>query len=207
MTLHSEYGFVAGTLVWAEHGQLPIESLKAGDRILPLTDADAEHSHCEVRRVVMQGDKTIVAVRYTDPSDGGMRTTYASAAQPLLTESHGWVAAGLLRAGQHLVDTSGQTLDIQLVAPVYATDDPGIGWHALTPSIDPIGLLVDFNDASWSIISSDLFMSDIIDNVDQMLLVDVYALEIDSDNVYFVGSTGIQSHGRSAFVAPPGSRT
>jgi hypothetical protein len=190
-------GFVEGVLVWTDKGSVPIESVKPGDAVLSQPDDGGDCSYRKVLRTVRHDQKSIVAIRYEDPSDGNTRVTYATDEQALWCTGRGWVSAMTLRSRTELQASHGRMLKLKQIAPVYATDVAGRGWNAFSASYDPLGLLVDFDGGFRSVPGDNVRMSDVVDESKARLFVQVFHLEVEEFRSFYVGSSGLRVRGAS----------
>lgn len=108
--------FAPGTLVHAEGGPAPIETLRRGDRVWSRDDRTGEEGYRPVVRTFVTPDQPLLAVAL-EGERGAVETLEVTAPHPFRVAGRGWVAAGDLQAGDE-IDGAGARLR---VAGVEAT--------------------------------------------------------------------------------------
>lgn|GEM_PF-1546903 len=187
--------FIAGTPVWTEAGEVPIESIKPGDMVLSRPEEGGELAYRPVVRTVTHTNKVIVAVTYVDPEKPDRKSlNFATDNHPFWVEGRGWVAAGAMRPGYELQGTDGRKIVVSAISPVYRTETPGVGWYQLDPNYGALGNDVDFNGPTWRLVKSRTSRpnEEFVDG--PFLGVNVYNFEVDGFHTYYVGSSGVWVH-------------
>ncbi|MEA9606616.1 polymorphic toxin-type HINT domain-containing protein [Xanthomonas campestris pv. plantaginis] len=187
--------FIAGTTVWTEVGEVAIESIKPGDRVLSRPEEGGELAYRSVVRTIQHRNKVIVGIFYVDPNrPQATIPTFATEDHPFWVEGRGWVAAGALRPGYKLQATDGRKLRVSMVSPVHRTETPGVGWCQLTRNNPDLGDDFDFNGPSLRLVKSNTYRPNKEFVEGPLLGVDVYNLEVDGFHTYYVGKAGVWVH-------------
>src|SRR3954454_15549268 len=88
-------GFVAGTLVHAKHGLVPIESLMIGDLVLAQPESRGERAYKRVDRTVCHDDQEVCLLQYVVGDETVTRGLVLTADLPLWVPDV-WTPAGEL---------------------------------------------------------------------------------------------------------------
>jgi hypothetical protein len=185
--------FIAGTPVWTDRGQVPIEQLKVGDNVLSQPDGTGERAYRKVARTFSHTDQTISCLRYClpPPDDKVVLDLYTTDGHPFWVKGAGWTSANLLEGGEELELQDGRAAYVLSVVFVFKADRPYEGWvPTYLDSVD--GFEIDFSDGKqwW------------LDDRDQRnfgaslgrLLTTVYDIEIEDFDTYYVGELGVWVH-------------
>ncbi len=200
MSIPMSNGFIAGTLVWTETGQVAIEAIKPGDKVLSQPEEGGELAYRSVVRTIKHTNKTIVGVFYVDPNrPEATIPTFVTEDYPFWMKGRGWVAAGALRRGYKLQGTDGRKLRVDSASPVYQTETPGVGWRPLLPSSDlyepsDLGSDFDFNGSKLGLVKSSTYRPTDESVEGKLLGVDVYSIEVEGFHTYFVDKAGTWVH-------------
>ncbi|KAB7772250.1 polymorphic toxin-type HINT domain-containing protein [Xanthomonas maliensis] len=186
--------FIAGTSVWTEAGEIAIELIKEGDKVLSQPEEGGELAYRSVVRTIKHSNKVIVGIFYVDPNrPQATIPTFATEDHPFWVEGRGWVAAGALRPGYELQGSDGSKLRVTLVSPVYRTETPDVGWCPRTAT-SQLGNDFDSNGPSLRLVKSRTYRPTEKFIEGPVLGVDVYNLEVDGFHTYYVGKAGVWVH-------------
>lgn len=103
--------FVAGTLIHTKNGLVPIEKIQVGDWVAARSEETGETSYKQVLRLVRNGEKEIIRLRYRQP-DGKMETLGVTEEHPFMLEGRRWVNAGALKPGDKIMRLAGGVLTV-----------------------------------------------------------------------------------------------
>ena len=101
--------FIAGTLVLTEQGNVPIESIEAGDLVWACNPETNEVSLKRVVRTFVKQSEELVHIKVAD------RVITCTNEHPFYSPVKGWIAACQLRAGDILVTVNGEYVVIEKV--------------------------------------------------------------------------------------------
>lgn len=104
--------FLAGTLVVAEGGRRPIESLRPGDRVLARDEITAGSGWKEVSQVHRNRAQSVTSVTFAG------RTVRSTAEHPWMARGRGWTRAADLRPGDRLIGEAGEDVLVEAVSTV-----------------------------------------------------------------------------------------
>ena len=108
--------FVKGTLVHTKTGVKPIEDIKVGDQVASRDPATGKTEWKPVVKLYRNHDKSVVTVTLTNGA-GQDEQIGATNEHPFRVEGKGWVVAGKLQAGEHVVALTGEPLTVKSVTP------------------------------------------------------------------------------------------
>ena len=200
MTLGS--GFIAGTPVRTPDGPRPIEQLQAGDLVLTRLD-DGRTAARRISRTAFHADLEVLYVGYR--VQGGAGTSESLTVgfhHPFRVEPDGWTAAVRLQPQSgptgHLSLADGSDALLEGIAPIYATDRPGVVWVGFGGGRDSPGTLwnylerrlvgqaVDYDWDAW-----DPGQRGRAQAADLFFRTTVYDIEVEDGHCYFVGPLGV----------------
>lgn len=107
--------FVAGTPVVTADGERPIESIRAGDRVLARDAATGETAVREVVRRFVTPGKEVLRLTVRSEDDGVSETLGVTPGHPFRVAGRGWVGAGELAVGDELESAGGGRLRVAAV--------------------------------------------------------------------------------------------
>lgn len=102
--------FPAGTMVAAEHGPVPIESIEVGDRVWSADLDTGEPRLNEVSELLRRQADGLIRI------DTDRETFRVTAEHPVYVAGLGWAPASRLQPGDRLVTRTGQALEVTAVA-------------------------------------------------------------------------------------------
>jgi hypothetical protein len=141
-------GFVAGTLVWTDRGLLPIERLKASDRIVVGWKDGNEAIYKPVVCTFVLNDLPLFCVRCCDVDDQATTyNLYCSESAEIGEREVGFRASYLLEGGEIQHPANHRKVAVIESVPIFETSKPGIGWEP-EYGHSVVGWNIDFTDAS-----------------------------------------------------------
>jgi Flp pilus assembly pilin Flp len=102
-TVGSNKCFVAGTLVWTESGQVPIETIQPGTQVLSRAEEGGELEWKPVVRTFHRAVESIVNLAVRDPH-GAEQRVELTAEHRLFARGRGWVEAAELEPGRDVLE-------------------------------------------------------------------------------------------------------
>lgn len=103
--------FVAGTVIHTKRGLVPIEEIETGDLVAARSDETSETGYKQVVRLVRNGEKEIIRLRYRLPN-GKMETLGVTEEHPFMLEGRRWINAGALKPGDKIMRLAGGVLTV-----------------------------------------------------------------------------------------------
>jgi RHS repeat-associated protein len=103
--------FVAGTLIYTQRGLVPIEKIQVGDWVAARSDETSETAYKQVVRLVRDGEKEIIRLRYRLPN-GKVEILGVTEEHPFMLEGRRWVNAGALKPGDKIMRLAGGVLTV-----------------------------------------------------------------------------------------------
>ena len=127
-TCKSKSCFVAGTLVQTENGTVPIESLEVGDSVLARHEKTGELGYHSIVNTIVHLEEPLLQLRIaTNQRETELQVTgehpFFALDEPRnpvlgLLEQGTWTAAKNLRAGDRLVNSNGDEIEVRAVKPL-----------------------------------------------------------------------------------------
>ncbi|MDD2775007.1 MAG: polymorphic toxin-type HINT domain-containing protein [Gallionella sp.] len=144
--------FVAGTLVWTDKGQVPIEQIKVGDRVLSKPEnGSGEQTYKTVVNTFVHEDKEIWFFHYIHDYTMAETVVYGTANHPVWVDGKGWTSIDSLRPGNRIVTEDGREGVVANAQPVWATTEEHIGFRCWSYSDEHFGSRVDFSNGIFEI--------------------------------------------------------
>ena len=211
----SDTGFVAGTPVWTDRGLIPIESIKIGDMILSRSGVAGESSYKPVVNAFVKKQQNIIVntvytMREVDGKEKLMRDyIFSSDSYSVWMVARGWVPVLSADQGELALqdDTASYMAGISMVFEDVRTENTGIivldqGEQLCVPVMfdgavsffDGAEEGIRFNGGSARFTGVDQVLGQ--DGMSDKLSsrIDVYGIEIEDFNSYFVGAIGLWVH-------------
>ena len=219
--------FAAGTLVHAEHGPVPIESLKIGDLVYTKAAPGAEKVLRKVTNTFVRYNKILwhvgvaaffkIEPSVQEPADTGFDSLVVTADHPFWIKNYGWCPVDEIVYGEQ-VDTNRDDLDGGIVTMLYPIlrheSGPNIGWTGNFTANSPMearGYLIDFDNEPPKVINKQAGPNSKYfrklglpcDWERDAYRADVYNIEVEEFHSYFVGTLGIWVHAADYSSNPP----
>jgi hypothetical protein len=187
--------FVAGTLVHAKSGLVPIEKVRVGDFVLSQLETTGEIAFRPVARTMPHESSEVYLLEYFLSDESTARNLVVGGNHPFWVRDFGWVIANDLVPGRDLALHDGRAACVYKVRKIFNTDIPGVGWtsddaYSEGPSVD---LRADSIKVSkmWE---EDEFNAEAFDFPDNFLKRRVFNIEVDGFHTYYVGESGVLVH-------------
>jgi RHS repeat-associated protein len=103
--------FVAGTVIHTKRGLVPIEKIQVGDWVAARSDETSETAYKQVVRLVRNGEKEIIRLRYRLPN-GKFEVLGVTEEHPFMLEGRRWINAGALKPGDKIMRLAGGVLTV-----------------------------------------------------------------------------------------------
>jgi TPR repeat protein len=195
-------GFIAGTPVRTPEGPRPIEQLQVGDLVLTRLEAGRAAAR-RISRTAVHPDLEVLYVGYrVQGAAGASESLTVGFHHPFRVEPDGWTAAVRLQPQSgptgHLVLSDGSDALLEGIAPIYATDRPGVVWVGFGGGRNNAGTLwnylerrvvrqaVDYDWEAW-----DPGQRGRPQAADLFFRTTVYDIEVEDGHCYFVGPLGV----------------
>lgn len=196
--------FVAGTLVHARQGLVPIEQLKVGDFVLSKSDTgEGPKEYKLVTKTFSRESERVLLIEYCISGEMVLRSLVVTPEHPFWVDRVGWTAARDLRAGDDLVIHCDSSADefamVFRVQVVCDTGVPDVGWCGGARDSDgwfrEEGPTVDLRNGAVNVTQPD----DDAYNDDAMALGkplrrQVFNIEVEDFHTYYVGEAGVWVH-------------
>ncbi|MFC5742386.1 polymorphic toxin-type HINT domain-containing protein [Dyella tabacisoli] len=186
--------FVEGTVVWTDHGLVPIEQLKPGDMVLSQPEGTGAQQYKRVLNTFEHADKEIWHLSYYDPRREDMGYLYATANHPFWVQDVGWVALEDLEPGQNMELSDGTVAVAYKCDVLYRTAEPNIGFVTTSFADKYFGFLVDL-EHGFNCLSSD--GDDLLHHLQHdapEMHRRVFNIEVEDFHTYYVGEGGLWVH-------------
>ena len=187
--------FVAGTLVWTDKGQIPIEQIKVGDMVLSQPEAGGELAYKRVKETFVFDDKEIWRVEIFADIERETITKFdllVTTNHPLWVKGIGWTSVDKLNVGDYLLYQDGSEGCVFKVDRLFQTRYPGVG-H-LDDRDAGIDYFVDLRGggAVWDYGHGPFELTDSLR--DNIFTWRVYNFEVEDFHTYYVGEYGLWVH-------------
>lgn len=222
--MNKNSGFVAGTLVHADQGLIPIQNIKVGDLVLskPKNDPDANLVYQQVTQFLIKENQFIRAMYLGGPLNTE-EDRYAYLISEFLFTSFDFsfntfdkkgmfdidiskqkqILASELACGDPLLHFSGQFIDVIENLRLYQTTKPDKAFYMVFPDYDA-GIFLDVNAyKNNKLIVPNSLEDESLEVVNwdenEYPIADeyidtVYHLEVEDFHTYFVGELGVWVH-------------
>lgn len=206
-------GFPGGTLVHTDRGLVPIEHVKASDRVLARRhDGEGEREYRPVTNTFEHHDQAIQLVYIGGQQEDGTDRYHLLAASPehmVWVRGKGWKQVGTLK---HLWPRAMMlellSADLPKVAGnvrLYATSSPGMAWLPMTSVAEDLGRLGSHLDVARMQVarsSVPLEFEAVIrtkrSKPEHWFKATVHDLQVEEFNSYHVGAAGVRVHGKAS---------
>ncbi len=186
-------GFIAGTIVMTQSGSVPIEKIKAGDRVLSRSAHGGERSYRHVIEICAHPPEYIRRLNYSREHEDGTSAIFASDQQHFWSRDTGWAKADSLPVGAELQLGEGQRALLMLNQPVMQTGVQGVGWIQSSEWADT-GTEINFAGFQLRIVAQHVARNIALGVCeDSRLQVAVYSLRVEGAGAFYAGRHGVLS--------------
>ena len=201
-----EHGFVAGTLVHTGTGLVPIERVRAGDRVLSPVDASGLHAYRQVLDTFRFEPRQVHLIRfYTAQAHAAAKLAGATIPredfhavvvtgdQLFRVTRLGWTRAADLEHHNEFVLADGRAAFVSSVDKVYRTVTDDVGWvQGRGGRDDEEGRLLDLRGGRILYGARRVFNKG-VDwwEGDQWLQMPVHQLEVEDSPCWYAGALGV----------------
>jgi hypothetical protein len=187
--------FVAGTLVWTDKGQIPIEQIKVGDMVLSKPEAGGERAYKRVGETFVFENNEIWRVEIFADVHRESITEFellVTPNHPFWVKGVGWTSVESLKQGDELVYQDGSDGYVNTVDYVLQTKYPGVGHFSDRDA--GVNYFVDLRGESavWDYGSGPFTLADSLYN--DIFCWQVYNFEVEDFHTYYVGEYGLWVH-------------
>jgi hypothetical protein len=183
--------FVAGTLVHAREGLLPIEKLRRGDWVLSQPEVKGELAYRQVVNTISFADKEVCLLEYFLYDEVTARSLVVTGYHPFWVKDAGWTQAGSLDPGCDVELHDGTVACVFRVCRILKTDTPDVGWTR-DDSADK-GPTIDMRGGAVNV-SQTYSRNDSAVEIGEYFKTRVFNIEVDGFHTYYVGEAGVWVH-------------
>jgi len=195
--------FAAGTLIHTKTGLVPIEQVKAGDWVLSRQELAGEQAYKQVVRTDsdLSGSIGLLSI-YTKGENGRVGHLVVTSDHPFFVKdggeystrtATGWVDAGELGIGNELALVDGGSAFVWGFWELRNTETPGVSWFTFDSTSD-FGRYVDLRTTEVIVGHEVLEDYYALSAEGGFTRVQVYNLEVEDFNSYYVGAHGVWVH-------------
>lgn len=187
--------FVAGTLVWTDKGQVPIEKIKVGDMVLSQPEAGGELAYKRVKETFVFESKEIWRIEiYADVHRESITEfeLLVTPNHPFWVKGVGWTSVESLKQGDELIYQDGSDGYVNTVDYLFQTRYPGVGHFKDRDA--GVNYFVDLRDgrAVWDYGHGPFKLTDSLR--DDIFCWRVFNFEVEDFHTYYVGEYGLWVH-------------
>ena len=187
--------FAAGTPIWTDRGQLPIEQIKVGDMVLSRPEAGGEPAFKRVTKTFCHEDKKIWRLEYYLTKEEKWAEMFVTPNHPIWVRGTGWSSVESITDGSTMVLQDGSDAIYNQAGLVWATGIEGVGyWYSPWTDDTSQGFGIDFRATLKPIFDdSEVYRSFEAAQPDPYLCA-VYNIEVEDFHTYYAGESGLWVH-------------